>query len=109
MFAKIATFGAALALLATASFAAPAPKKAAQGGASCCVTKTRCCDKVEFCCDQPEKAQCCKKGISCCDMDECCGTGAKSTKTRKVTTVRKTAAAKAAPSCCQKGHKASRS
>lgn len=59
--------------------------------ASCCATKTRCCDKVKFCCDQPDKAECCQKGIACCDKTPCCGP------TEKVKPAAKKAAA---PGCC---------
>ena len=80
------------------------------GTASCCAAKTRCCDKVQFCCDQPEKAECCKKGVACCDQRPCCGRAKKATAvgaTCSVTGQPRAACcaskASAMPPCCQTG------
>ena len=80
--------------VALPALAAPKSKPEAP---SCCATKTRCCDKVKFCCDQPDKADCCKKKVACCDKTPCCGPVAKVQPVKKTT---------AAPSCCAKKAKA---
>ncbi len=79
-------------------------EKVKSGVAACCATKTRCCDKVEFCCDQPDKAECCLKGVACCDKEPCCGpvAGKKSAKSAAGKTViaKKLVGKSAAKSCC---------
>jgi hypothetical protein len=111
MFSKIASLGAMLALVVSVTAAGAAPRKTAQAAPNCCVTRTRCCDKVEFCCDQPEKAQCCKTGTPCCDMADCCGSGAKTARAQSPKRARKVAVRKStsAPACCKKGHASARS
>lgn len=80
-----------LALATTLALPALAAPKTNSGAASCCATRTRCCDKVRFCCDQPEKAECCQKGVACCDRTPCCGPAGK---------VKATGRKAAAPACC---------
>jgi hypothetical protein len=87
MFSRLFAIGALLALHLTVSSVAAKPSPTAP----CCVNKVRCCDKVKYCCDQPEKADCCKTGTSCCDMPVCCGTKPKPKTVVKVAKVKKTA------------------
>ena len=86
-------------LLLVPALAGPKTVKVKAGAASCCVTQTRCCDKVEFCCDQPDKAECCLKGIACCDKQPCCGPAVSAKRAAtKAPAVKKVAATK---SCCK--------